>query len=67
MDPALNISMAFVYFDSEELKALQAVYQHEARVDWAAYDRARLRIINPLVTPPINEHPPKDEEDPLTN
>jgi hypothetical protein len=59
--------MAFVYFDPEELKALQAVYQHEARVDWAAYDRARLRIINPLVPPPINENPPKDEEDPLTS
>jgi len=56
--------MAFVYFDPEELKALQAVYQHEARVDWAAYDRARLRIINPSVTPPTNENPPEDDEDP---
>ena len=27
-------------------------------------DRARLRIINPSVTPPSNENPPKDEEDP---
>ena len=33
--------MAFVYFDPEELKALQAVYQHEARVDWAASTTAR--------------------------
>ena len=31
------------------------------------HDRARLRIINPSVTPPSNENPPKDEGDPLTN
>lgn len=43
--------MPYVWLESDELKALQDVFDWKQRIgqplDWAAFDRAKVRIVKP--------------------
>lgn len=49
--------MPMVWIPAVELRALQAIFKHEERVDWEAYDRAKAYIIEASSEPQENPEP----------
>lgn len=45
--------MPMIWMPDEELCALQAIFKHEARVNWEAYDRAKQYILHPQTELPL--------------
>jgi len=50
-----------IWMPQEEFEALQAVFSLSAKVDWAAYDRAKAYILTPIAAPPLEVVEHKDE------
>lgn len=50
--------MPNIYFPNDEYEALKNVYNHEERVNWGAYEKARRRIQRHRVVPEAQDDAP---------
>lgn len=49
--------MPMIWIPEQELRALQAIFLHDERVDWEAYDRAKAYVIDAASTPQEDPEP----------
>lgn len=51
--------MPMIWIPATELRALQAIFNHDEQVDWEAYDRAKTYVIEASSQPQEKEPDPE--------